>query len=660
MMYDELDRPVSTGGGDFVRGDKNKYGDEVHGDKIEGDQIKTGNIEGVGIAVGTGASVRIYGDVYYYPIKLRAPLRKVFDPLIKNRTELFGGRRAALDSIGRFIQKSFGGFLMVTAPAGFGKTALMAALVSRTPEAFAYHFFTTLYGESSLSEVDFLRNVVEQMAEWHNHKELVPSDLQELRALYWRFIEEPLERTQILILDGLDEIQGWEIAPYLSLRLKENMHVILTVRDVGQDWMSEYGLPEAQTQVLHLSGLAEVDVAQVLRSAAKNAIQDANEPSYPPDKALALKTAAERALQLAGRDNFLIAVMNVAAYSENERLGADPFYIRWLAVDIARGTITAENIADQPKGLDAYLEKWWHEAWGLAIADPAKDLLGVLTVAFGPILRSDLEAIQPNLVDERILDYFDQVLIPIRRFVLGDDDQGYALAHPRLQNYMQQKIRVETYQNRLLTYCANWKENQSEYVLTHYAAHLAKDKQNEALYHLIDKPWMELKKQHFYSHRSFARDIDTLIQLAAEEQPPNLVQVGRGALIYATLGELATNLPPELLALLAQLGQEDQALDNAKLIQDLPKRCQAYLQIGEVFRKRGERARGIQIVRQALTAAETNQDVWVKAELLDHVAEKLAQLGDREGVQTRPGHDGKHTGCICPYGCIGPLSQRFS
>ena len=31
--------------------------------------------------------------------------------------------------------------LMVTAPAGFGKTALLANLVASKPEAFAYHFF---------------------------------------------------------------------------------------------------------------------------------------------------------------------------------------------------------------------------------------------------------------------------------------------------------------------------------------------------------------------------------------------------------------------------------------------------------------------------------------------------------------------------------------
>ena len=51
---------INTGGGDFVTGDKNIQGDEVHGDKVggdkvAGDKISVGNISGSGIAIGRGA-----------------------------------------------------------------------------------------------------------------------------------------------------------------------------------------------------------------------------------------------------------------------------------------------------------------------------------------------------------------------------------------------------------------------------------------------------------------------------------------------------------------------------------------------------------------------------------------------------------------------------
>ena len=46
---------------------------------------QVGNIsDSVGIAIGSNNTV----NVYYYPIKLHALLREVFDPLIEDRTSL--------------------------------------------------------------------------------------------------------------------------------------------------------------------------------------------------------------------------------------------------------------------------------------------------------------------------------------------------------------------------------------------------------------------------------------------------------------------------------------------------------------------------------------------------------------------------------------------
>ena len=97
--------------------------------------------------------------VDHYPI-LHAPLREVFRPLLDDRTKLFGGRDAALAKIAAFIEDPKGGYLAITAPPGFGKTALMATLVRAAPEAYAYHFFTPLYPDS-LSEPFFSRSVLQ-------------------------------------------------------------------------------------------------------------------------------------------------------------------------------------------------------------------------------------------------------------------------------------------------------------------------------------------------------------------------------------------------------------------------------------------------------------------------------------------------------------------
>src|SRR5688572_24838304 len=69
MSYEDpssREASISTGGGSYIEGGVNSgaghfvcrdnaiQGDAVDGDKVEGDKITTGDIDGVGIAIGTG------------------------------------------------------------------------------------------------------------------------------------------------------------------------------------------------------------------------------------------------------------------------------------------------------------------------------------------------------------------------------------------------------------------------------------------------------------------------------------------------------------------------------------------------------------------------------------------------------------------------------
>jgi hypothetical protein len=603
-----------SGGGDNVERDKIVQGDEVFGDKVMGDKITPGDVQGVGIAIGPGASVRIYGDVHYYPIKLRAPLRIAFNPLIEDCTKVFGGREADFTRIAEFIRNSAGGYLVLTAPAGFGKTALMANLVASTPQAFAYHFFTSLYGDS-LSEDSFLCNVVEQMAQWHGHAQQLPDKRAELRALYQRFLAEPLEHTQVLVLDGLDEVTTWKLAPYVSRRLPQNLHFILTVRDVGQDWASDYSLPADQIVHLPLGGLTREDVAQVLRAAGNRAI-----------------TFAEDA-------KLLEEVMRVSAYQADETLGADPFYVRLLAEDAAGGKLTPENIVGQPKGLNCYLDRWLQGVMALAgeageSAVAVIDLLGTLVVALGPIGRADLESIHPSLQQGRLFSPFPKAVNRVRRFVKGDDVGGYTLMHSRFRDHMRFHPDVNTsyYQDKLLSYCANWLQHRGPYALSYYARHLAEAGERDKLYGLITKAWMDAKFKQTYSHRAFAEDVELSIKMAAaDESPEGLVTLMRNCLIFATLISSATNVPPEILAILAQVGETHRALGYAVLIEDKSRQCDAYLRIAEVMINQGEREAARESLSKALAAAEgiNNDKSTEKGHSLEALSQALAQLDDR-------------------------------
>ena len=103
-------------------------------------------------AVGGNKNVLIFRGLNYRPIALTAPLRSVFAKLLDDRTQLFAGRDAYLADLERFIRDPAGGYLMVTAPPGFGKTALMARLAQAVPDIVAYHFFAPQFAQDSMRE----------------------------------------------------------------------------------------------------------------------------------------------------------------------------------------------------------------------------------------------------------------------------------------------------------------------------------------------------------------------------------------------------------------------------------------------------------------------------------------------------------------------------
>lgn len=437
--------------------------------------------------------------------RLRAPYCEAFKPLIENRLTLFGGRNTELKKIDQFINKVTGGYLVITAPAGFGKTSLMAKLVSEASETFAYHFFTPYENSNSVTEEGFLRNVVEQMALWHGCTDTLPEKLPDLQAVYESLLSEPLEHTHVLLIDGLDEVTNWQIARYLSRRLPDNLHIIVTVRDVAQDLALDYDFPKNQTEYLPLEGLTCDDVADVLRKAGKQATVFADNPTL------------------------LKEVMRISAYQEEPSLGADPFYVHLLAEDAADGRLTPA-IATQPKGLNKYLSAWWRKIEeSEEDNEPLEDLFGTLTVALGSIPRADLETINSSLVSKKKRNFFHKILEQVRRWIVGNEVKGYALVHPRLRDYICTEIYTDEllkdYREKLLTFCASWQEHCSFYALRYYAEHLRDAKRWEELYELAqNQAFADAQRQQLPDEPGLPlKTIQIALSSAAEEDNTGLM-----------------------------------------------------------------------------------------------------------------------------------------
>ena len=569
-----------------------------------GSSVSGRDVSGIGIAMGQGAEahVTVHGDLNYFPAQSRAPLRSVFAPLIADRTAAFGGRQPELEAVADFLAQPGGGYLAVTAPAGFGKTALAAAVVDTATFPVAYHFFTSTYGD--LSEQFFLRNMIEQLAAWHGRTGELPTDLISLRALYHDLLDKPLDGTRVLLLDGVDEVTGWPLAPYVGRPLGPASKAVFTVRDVGQDWRGEYGVPSQQTNELRLDGLTPSQVADVWRR-------------FGP-ATTAVVNDQRRLGELA----------RVCTASQTSAGGADPFYVRLLAEDVAASVLRAEDIATRPAGLDAFLDRWWTALEAELGSAELRDTLGLMTVALGPLRQEEIEELLPDIRDLWSRSYFERVVVrPIRRFLVGDDEHGYALIHPRLRDYMRKHIRTEQYEARLIEYCRDWSEHGSRYALRHLPEHLVRAGQSSELYELIGPAWVQAKLGATRSPLAVTTDLQLGFDVAARSLPGDLPDLVRLALAMADLAEDAGAVPPLSLEVLAAAGESDRAIAVACAVSRVDARVAALLAVSRGLITVGDSVRALECLIDATNAIRRLPAVD-RAAAAGEAARSWVRLGD--------------------------------
>ena len=393
-----------------------------------------------------------------------------FASLLAERTALFAGREAEMDQLSRFAD-GVGGYLFVSAPSGYGKTALLANWVSQLEareQPVAYAFINRLAGHAS--EDGTLRALCQQLAEFHGETTAVPASIGELHARYLELLTTPPVGTSIaVVIDGLDEADGWtatrDLFPPI---LPEGVAVVLSAREVAdRDWIEVVGLKSAKPQRLRLGTLDAAQIGEVVAAAGV--------PPWAHDQE---------------------ALKQIHSLSEG-----DPLYVRYLVDDLTPdedGQARFASLADLgrqpagPSGLTGYFDTWWEqlaeaEGESTGLGDAVFDFLCYLLVAKGPLTRDDLShvSLDDNLDDRTI----DKVSAAVRRFIVGDRRVGYSLGHPRFQSYLSEERLTEPtrrpYRDRLIAFCARWDEHGSLYALRHYAEHLAEAEDDGEFFTLV-------------------------------------------------------------------------------------------------------------------------------------------------------------------------------
>ncbi len=442
----------------------------------------------------------------------------------------------------------------------------------------------------------------------------------------------------VVVVDGLDEAADWtpgaDMFPY---RPGERVRVVVSARltathPAPEDWLRTLNWERpGRAHTMELTGLSREGVADVL-------IQ----MGFPLDEL--------------GRNVDIVAEL----YRLTE---GDPLLVRLYVDDLwARGEEAArlrpEDLWDIEPGYKGYFKRWWEDQrklWGkeAPLKERAvREVLNLLACAQGPLTQEDLLALADEKAD---LDPWtlEEALRPIERFVVGNREQGYILAHPKLGEYFRDEVlgtrAVRRIEGRFITWGLKVLsqleagdlpvEEVPQYPLHHLSVHLVQANRWGDLARLVESPaWYRASTYLDPSGHLFAADVKRGLdwgddQVLKYDNLQTLPHAVAWSLLYATVRTRATHVPVEALEAMVLLGETDRTLRYVTLITEPQKQANAYRRIAEHLIERAQKERARWVLHKALVAAQNIGDEWSRANVLVAVAPALAQVGDREGVR---------------------------
>lgn len=368
--------------------------------------------------------------------------------------------RSKQQELDDFLEKNSQGLLLLTADAGFGKTALLADWIHRNQQEtyfIAYHFFSQ-QNEPTRSLAKAYQHLLHQL-EGYFHIQIgaLPDDEGRLRAEIYNLIRENPARADkplVIILDGLDEAD----LPFDPLPLPDNVFMIASMRvgattnETCQKWQA------AANRTVSLKEFSDTEIAQWLIQIG--------------DVTLA---------ELAGDYRFVTRLSGVTQ--------GFPLYLQYLIDELSHVTSQKQDVWQildhTPQGFEQYVNQQLGKLDKLDELDDEQrwQFFTLLTVAKGALSATDVRAVTG--IKERPLRQFSQNW-QIARWLKSRNDQLFAFAHPLLSEVFAKKLGDDaaTVLQKLVDYCQDWKDHCSPYALRHLAEHLKQEKRWDELFSL--------------------------------------------------------------------------------------------------------------------------------------------------------------------------------
>ena len=414
------------------------------------------------------------------------------------QSKIVVGREGAFTRIDRLITEKPCGTLMITAKAGFGKTALLADWMKRRQNSacfIAYHFFNQRH-EVTLSLISAYRSLLRQLFVYYGLPEkALPGDEAQLREMLYDLLSggghtyKPL----VFLLDGIDEAPS-PFSPPFPVPTPTGMFVIFSARADESEEPEYLRLWTPNAERLHLDGLSLLAIADWLRESG----------------------CAELA-PLAEDENFVRKI--------EETTEGFPLYLSFLIEEIAQAAKAGGDIRalleHSPQGFSSYVREQLRliaQIEEVKSNRQVQDLFGFLSVAKGQLLQNDVEQLTG-------LSVWELQTLPwrVRRWMTVHTVRSlclYALAHPLLAREFQHALGREAQKakDKLLEYCSRWREHASPYALRFYDEHLRDGSQYERLFDLArDEDFRQAQVEAFHADPGMAlKTVQTGLMAAAD------------------------------------------------------------------------------------------------------------------------------------------------
>jgi hypothetical protein len=360
----------------------------------------------------------------------------------------FGGRDDELRSLDCWLDDaSEVPYLLLCAPAGLGKSALIANWVVRLGKLskgdvhIVYFPISVRYGTNLENIV--LSSTTARLAELQGESAPQLWSIEQYRGVMLDLLrKEPQDGGRLLlVLDGLDEAAGWQpgrdLVPEVAPR---HLRALFACRPFAGDsgsagWLRRLGWDRAGvSKTMDLTGISRTGIQQVLQINACTG-------DVPVDE-----QTLDVLQSLTQGDPLLLRL-----YVEQMR-------------DIAKpsGTFKPEQLQHLRPGLESFFDNWFDDQirlWGpdrplreRAVRTP----LNICATALGPLRSSDIVHICPEEFRDRWL--VEDAAERVRRFLIGDPkNEGYVFSHPRLAEYFNERLlerhEASALENLFLAYC---------------------------------------------------------------------------------------------------------------------------------------------------------------------------------------------------------------